>query len=97
MNTEPFNVIRLLMLVLLTYLLLNFLSCTKYPAQKTPFPVGTKVYLHDITLDCVQPLTIQEYSFDDFDKYDGSYHFFYSVTDMNGKEFTHVIDYQLRK
>lgn len=87
------SLIRLIAIVVIAVLV----SCNQYPAQKKPYPIGTVVRLNNITLDCVEPLTVTSYAFDDFNEYDGAYHFFYSVHDANGKVFSHVVDYQLKK
>lgn len=71
-------------------------ACTKFPAQKAPWPVGySPLYTHNITLDYAPPLTVDSAYLDTYDIYDGANHYFYSVHDANGKPFTHVIDYQL--
>jgi len=73
-------------------------ACTKYPAQKTPWPVGyTPLYLNDITLPgSTPPFTVDSSYFDSYDIYDGANHWFYLVHDANGMKFTHMIDYQLK-
>lgn len=74
-------------------------ACTKYPAQKAPWPVGTtNLYFNDITVPAVaQPLTVDSVYLDNVDMYDGNYHYFYAVHGVNGGVATHVIDYQLKK
>lgn len=91
------SLIRLITTIVIAVLVMNLTACTKYNAQKKPWPVGTVVRLNNITLDCVEPLTVDSYAFDDFNEYDGAYHFFYRIHDVNGKIFSHVIDYQLKK
>ncbi len=96
MRIDPF--IRLIALIVGTILIVNAASCTKYKAQKTPFPVGTTgLYFNDITPGYTPTLTVDSYYFDNFDEYDGAFHFFYIVHDAKGKQFSHVIDYQLKK
>lgn len=80
--------------LLITALLIA--GCTKFPAQKTPWPVGyAPLYEHNITLDYAPPFTVDSVYLDSYDIYDGANHYFYSVHDANGKKFEHVIDYQL--
>lgn len=85
-------------LFILAAVMIVLASCNQYPAQKKPWSVGTSpLYFNNITVPYTPPLTVTAYAFDSFDNYDGGYHFFYSVKDADGKEFTHVIDYQLKK
>lgn len=72
-------------------------ACSQYPAQKTPWPVGTtNLYFHKVTDPAVQePLTVDAVYLDATDIYDGHEHYFYAVHGVNGGLATHVIDYQL--
>lgn len=94
---EKHPIIPLLILTLIGLMAFGWLSgCNQYPAQKKPWEVGkTPLYFNKITPGYAPPLTVVSYQFDDFDNYDGSYHYFYSVKDANGRTFEHVIDYQL--
>ena len=87
---------QILFPVLILLGLCLFCGCNQYPAQKKPWPKGTHpVYFHGIKIDYTPPLTVDSMYFDDFDLYDGSYHYFYFVHDSLGKKFKGVIDYQL--
>lgn len=72
-------------------------SCTKYPAQKHPWPVGYKIlYFQNNGLDYKAQLQVDSEWLDNVDVYDNAYHYKYNVHVINGTgSYTSVIDYQL--
>lgn len=97
MKPEDKSVIYLVLITVALVVCLGLLSCNQYPSQKSPWAIGTQVELHDIKLPHTDPIYVKSYAFDDVDKFDGSYHWFYIIQDADGRIYTHVIDYQLRR
>lgn len=97
MKPEDKSIITLILITASVVACFGLFACNQYPAQKSPWPVGTEVELHDIRLPHTDPITVTGFMFDDADRYDGAYHYIYSIRDAMGREYTHVIDYQLRE